>query len=101
MLGQGAGLNPVNYVCIARPRFEALAIRHASEIGQETGGRSLLLLTIPALGEMVLRCAEGRWTASNVCDFMATHSGSIDLGDLDSIQPKDGNEQSQADGQVH
>jgi len=82
VLGQGAGLNPVNYVCIGRPRFEALAIRHASQIGQETGGRTILLLTIPAFAELVLRCVENRLQPAALADFLALRSGACDASQL-------------------
>jgi hypothetical protein len=84
VLGQGAGLNPVNYVCIGRPRFEALAIQHASEIGQEIGGRTILLLTIPAFAEMILRVAEKSMQPAELADFLALRSGAYDVMDLPS-----------------
>jgi helicase len=82
VLGQGAGLNPVNYVCIGRPRFEALAIERASQIGQETGGRTILLLTMPAFAEMILRVVEGRMQPIEVADVLALRSGVYDVSDL-------------------
>ena len=82
VLGQGAGLNPVNYVCVGRPRFETLAIERASQIGQETGGRTILLLTIPAFAEMILRVVEGRMQPTEVADFFALRSGTYDVSEL-------------------
>lgn len=82
VLGTGAGLNPVNFVCVARPRFESLAVRRASEIGRETGARSILLLSLPAFSELFVRCSEDRMTADQLADFLANTSGSIDVEEL-------------------
>jgi hypothetical protein len=37
ILGAGAGLNPINYVCIGRPGFHSLAQRSADNIAREAG----------------------------------------------------------------
>jgi hypothetical protein len=87
VLGQGAGLNPVNYVCVGRPRFEALAVERASQIGQETGGRTILLLTMAAFAEMVLRVVEGRMQPAEVADIFALRSGVYDTPDLPEDPP--------------
>ena len=71
-----------NYVCVGRPRFETLAIERASQIGQETGGRTILLLTIPAFAEMILRVVEGRMQPTEVADFFALRSGAYDVSEL-------------------
>lgn len=86
VLGAGAGINPVNYVCVGRPRFDTLAIRRAADISREAGGRSLLLLTIPALGELILRCAEGRMTGQQLADFFASAAGAFDTADLEVLE---------------
>lgn len=75
ILGAGAGINPVNYVCIGRPSFHSLAERKASDIALETGARSLLLIPIPAFADALLRIAEGSLTTNDFGDLLARRSG--------------------------
>jgi hypothetical protein len=82
VLGTGAGLNPVNYVCVARPGFESLAERKSGEIARETGPRRLLLVPIPMLAEALVRCGEGRMRAEDLGDLLATARGSLRDEDL-------------------
>jgi replicative superfamily II helicase len=88
VLGTGAGLNPVNYVCVARPAFESLAERKAGEIARETGPRRLLLVPIPMLAEALVRCGEGRMHAEDLGDLLAMARGVLRHEDLHpSAQP--------------
>lgn len=82
VLGTGAGLNPVNYVCMGRPGFESLAEHKASEIARETGPRRLLLVPIPILAEVVVRCSEGRMQVTEVADLLAGAQGVLRGEDL-------------------
>lgn len=41
ILGTGAGLNPINYVSIARPSFDSLAERSVTDIAREIDSRKL------------------------------------------------------------
>jgi helicase len=82
ILGTGAGLNPVNYVCIGRPGFGSLAERHASEIARETGPRSILLVPIPVLAEAVVRISEEKMTGKQLGDLLARERGVVMLEDL-------------------
>ena len=83
VLGTGAGLNPI-YVCVARPGFESLAERKAGEIARETGPRRLLLVSIPMLAEALVRCGEGRLSADDLGDLLATAKGILSDKDLQS-----------------
>lgn len=82
VLGAGAGFNPVNYVCIGRPRFESLAVARARDIGRETGDRRILLLSLPAFAELFVRCAEGRVSADEFARLLADRTGAVDVDDL-------------------
>lgn len=88
VLGTGAGLNPINFVCVARPGFESLAERKADEIARETGPRRLLLAPIPMLAEALVRCGERRMSAEALGDLLATARGILREEDLQSsVQP--------------
>jgi helicase len=82
VLGAGAGFNPVNFVCIGRPRFDALAVTRANQIAQEAGVRRLLLISVPAIAELILRSVEGRLPAAGVADLLASRTGAVEVGDL-------------------
>jgi len=84
VLGQGVGLNPVNCVCVARPRFESLAERSARDIAREEGDRKLLLLPIDVFVEAVLRCSNGGMTPEELGDVMALKRGLLTIDDLPS-----------------
>jgi helicase len=88
VLGTGAGLNPINFVCVARPGFESLAERKAGEIARESGSRRLLLAPIPMLAEALVRCGEGRMSAEALGDLLAGARGILSDEDLQlSAQP--------------
>lgn len=82
VLGAGAGMNPVNYLCIGRPSFESLAERRALEIARETGSRSILLVPIPVLAEAIVRVAEGVMTGDHLGDLLATQGGLLSIEQL-------------------
>ncbi len=82
VLGTGAGLNPINYVCVGRPSFESLAERKANEIARETGPRRLLLVPITLLAEAVVRCGEGRMSAEALGNLFAQARGVLSDNDL-------------------
>lgn len=82
VLGAGAGMNPINYVCFGRPGFHSLAERRAREIARETGTRRLLLVPIDVLAEGVVRCREGRLDAEALGAVLARSRGLLALGDL-------------------
>ena len=84
VLGTGAGLNPVNYVCVGRPGFESLAERRAGEIARETGPRRLLLVPITMLAEALVRCGEGSMHADDLGDLLAMARGILRGEDLKS-----------------
>lgn len=86
VLGTGAGLNPVNYVCVARPGFHSLAERQAAEIAREEGRRRLLLMPIDVLAEAIVRVQEGRLEATVLTDLLAQESGLLTLGDLPLVE---------------
>jgi ATP-dependent DNA helicase len=83
VLGTGAGLNPINYVCVGRPSFHLLAERRSAEIARETGSRRLLLVPIHVLADAVLRCQEGRLASAQLADLLAFARGILDLDALD------------------
>jgi hypothetical protein len=83
VLGTGAGLNPINYVCVGRPGFESLAERRADEIARETGARRLLLVPIAMLAEALVRCGEGRTTAEKLGNLLARARGVLRDGNLE------------------
>ncbi len=82
ILGTGAGLNPVNYICMGRPGFGSLAERHANEIAREAGPRSILLVPIPVLAEAVVRISEEKMTGKQLGDLLARERGVVMLEDL-------------------
>ncbi len=85
VLGQGAGLNPINFVCVARPRFDSLATRQANDIAREAGERKLLLLSLPAFSELFVRCCEGRMAREELSEFLARQSGCFDVENLPEL----------------
>lgn len=90
VLGTGAGFNPVNYVCIGRPRFDALAVERANQIGAETGPRMLLILSVAAFAELFLQAVEGRRGIPDIADFLAQASGSFDVDGLPAVDLESG-----------
>jgi hypothetical protein len=82
ILGAGAGLNPVNYVCVGRPDFESLAQRSAENIAREAGHRSILLVPIPVLAEAAVRIAEGSLDSRHLVDLLAHRRGNLAVDDL-------------------
>lgn len=82
VLGTGAGLNPVNYVCIGRPGFQSLAETQAGDIAREEGPRSLLLVPIGVLAESVVRIAEGSMSSAELGNLLARHRGVLTTDDL-------------------
>jgi replicative superfamily II helicase len=82
ILGAGAGLNPVNYVCMGRPDFESLAQRSAENIAREAGHRSILLVPIPVLAEAAVRIAEGGLDSRHLVDLLAHRRGNLAVDDL-------------------
>jgi helicase len=89
ILGAGAGLNPVNYVCVGRPDFESLAQRSAENIARETGQRSILLVPIPVLAEAAVRIAEGSLDSRHLVDLLAHHRGNLAVDDLSAGEVKE------------
>jgi hypothetical protein len=82
VLGTGAGMNPINYVCIARPGFHSLAERKAEEIAREEGGRRLLLMPIDVLAEAVVRVREEELEPAALADLLARSKGQLTVRDL-------------------
>jgi hypothetical protein len=82
VMAQGAGQNPVNCVCVARPRFEALAEQQADKIARETGSRAILLVAVPALAEIASRVGEGTLSIDDVDRIMVEGRGLLALEDL-------------------
>jgi helicase len=82
VLGTGAGMNPINYVCIARPGFHSLAERKAEEIAREEGGRRLLLMPIDVLAEAVVRVREDELESAALADLLARSRGLFTLSAL-------------------
>ncbi len=89
VMGQGAGLNPVNCVCFGRPRFEGLAERNARDIAREGGDRKLLLVPVDVLVETMIRCTIGEMTAGELGDLLASRRGVLGRDDLPA-KPQDG-----------
>jgi helicase len=85
VLGTGAGINPVNYVCVARPSFHSLAERRANEIATETGARRLLLVPIHVLAEAILRCQEDRLAPNQLADMLAHECGLLDVKTIEDL----------------
>jgi helicase len=88
VLGTGAGLNPMNYVCVGRPGFETLAERRANEIARESGPRRLLLVPISVLGEALVRWAEGHMTAGELGNLLAQGRGVLNDDDLSPLSSR-------------
>ena len=84
VMGQGAGLNPVNCVCVGRPRFESLAEKNANAIAREGGDRKILLMPTDVLAEAVIRCSRGDMTTVEFGDLVATRKGVLTVDDLPS-----------------
>jgi len=82
VMGQGAGLNPVNCVCVGRPRFEGLAERNAREIAREGGDRKILLMPVDILAEAVIRCSAGQASSDQLGELLATARGVLTVDDL-------------------
>ncbi len=87
VMGQGAGLNPVNCVCIGRPRFEALAERNANDIAREESDRRILLVTVDVLVEAMLRCVRGQMAAADLGEVLAASRGILHVEDLPTPKP--------------
>jgi replicative superfamily II helicase len=83
ILGTGAGLSPVNYVCVARPSFDSLAERSAASIARETGGRSILLMPIAALAEAIVRISEDDMSVADLSDLLARGRGLVGPHDFE------------------
>jgi hypothetical protein len=82
VMAQGAGQNPVNCVCVARPRFDALAEQQATKIARETGSRAILLMPVPVLAEIVSRVGEGTLSVDDVDRIMVERRGLLAIEDL-------------------
>lgn len=87
VLGTGAGMNPINYVCVARPGFHSLAERKAEEIAREQGDRRLLLVPIDVLAEAVVRVREELLDVAVMSDLLAHSRGVLKPGDLPVLEP--------------
>jgi replicative superfamily II helicase len=84
VMGQGAGLNPVNCICVGRPRFEALAERNATDIAREGGDRRILLVPVDVLVEAMIRCTRGDMMSEQFGDLLATQRGVLTADELPS-----------------
>ena len=82
VLGAGVGINPLNYVCIGRPGFHALAEEHVRQIAHEEGPRRLLLVPIDVIADAVVRCREGSLDGAMLSDLLAHARGLLTLRDL-------------------
>jgi hypothetical protein len=82
ILGAGAGLNPINFVCIGRPGFESLAERSAANIAREAGTRSILLVPMPVLAEAILQTSEDQLEAQTLGNLLAHTSGVLTIAEL-------------------
>lgn len=89
VLGTGAGLNPINYVCAGRPSFHSLAEQRACEIAREIGTRRLLLVPIHVLADAILRCQEDRLNPTQLGNLLAHARGILDLDALEDIVESD------------
>ncbi len=85
ILGTGAGLNPANYVCIARPSFDKLAEKSAIDIAREQGRRSILLVPVDVIAEAVVGISEGAITTDDLGDILARRRGVLRLEDLAAV----------------
>jgi helicase len=82
VMAQGAGQNPVNCVCVGRPRFESLAETHGAKIARELGSRSILLIPMPVFAEMISRIGEGSLSTAQFDGILAHARGLLSLDDL-------------------
>ncbi len=82
VLGAGVGINPLNYVCIGRPGFQALAEELVGQIAQEEGPRRLLLVPMDVVADAVVRCREGLLDGATLSDLLAHARGLLTLRDL-------------------
>lgn len=85
ILGAGAGLNPINYVCAGRPSFEVLAVRSADNIAREIGTRSILLIPMPVLAEAIVQIAEGRMSVQQFSELLAHGRGNLTIDNLPDL----------------
>jgi helicase len=85
ILGTGTGLNPTNYVCIARPSFDKLAESSAANIAREQGSRSILLAPVDIIAEAVVAISEGTMTADDLGALLARRRGILRLHDLTTV----------------
>jgi hypothetical protein len=90
VMAQGAGQNPVNCICVARPRFETLAEQQAAKIARETGSRAILLMPIPVLAEIVSRVGEGTLPIDEVDRILVERRGLLALDDLPDASDRPG-----------
>ena len=77
VMSAGAGLNPINCVCVARPGFQAMAEQAARDLARESGERRLLLVTISMLAEIVLRHATGALTTNAIGAIFTRERGVV------------------------
>ena len=84
ILGTGVGLNPTNYVCIARASFDKLAEKSAADIAREQGSRSILLVPVDVIADAIVRISEDAMAADALGDLLARRRGVLRLQDLDS-----------------
>jgi hypothetical protein len=84
ILGTGTGLNPANYVCIARPSFDKLAESSAANIAREQGSRSILLAPVDIIAEAIVGISEGM-TADDLGNLLAKGRGILRLQDLTTV----------------
>jgi ATP-dependent DNA helicase len=82
VMGQGVGLNPVNCICVGRPRFEGLAQRNAQDIAREGGDRKLLLLPVDVLVEAMLRRHRDELSLEQLAELLADARGVLSVEDL-------------------
>ncbi len=85
ILGTGTGLNPTNYVCIARPSFDKLAESSAANIARERGSRSILLAPVDIIAEAIVGISEGTMTGDDLGDLLASRRGILRLQDLTTV----------------
>jgi hypothetical protein len=88
VLGAGAGMNPINCVCIARPGFQTRAEQAARDLAREESQRRLLLVPVPVLGELLVRYAQGQISGERVGSILATQRGVLDEARIDEEVPR-------------
>jgi replicative superfamily II helicase len=86
VLGQGAGINAVNFACFGRPRFDGLAERSTAALAREENDRRLLLVPMDVLVEAISRVAEGRLTSQALGDVLANGRGLLKADDLPTVE---------------